>query len=94
VSVNATLRTADRVPEEPVEFWLSRLDADTRRTNRSHLLHWMLYVNKSPGWGNATPRDLLVHQLEYQDKYVILDLLQNYVKDLPPLRKRSARVEC
>ena len=92
MSQNTTLRMADRIPKDPVEFWLSRLDADMRRTNRSHLLRWMLYVNKQPGWENATPRDLLVRQLEYQDKYVILDLLQNYVKDLPPLRKRSARV--
>jgi len=48
-------------------------------------------VNQQPDWENVTPRDLLVRQLEYQDKYVILDLLQGYIKSLSPMRKNSKR---
>ena len=81
----------DRIPQDPMDFWLNRLDEETRRAARSHFNRWMQYLNHQPGWENATPRDLLVRQLEYQDKYVILDLLQNYVKGLGPLRKSSKR---
>jgi hypothetical protein len=69
-------RVAARVPEDPVNFWLSRLDEDTRKVNRSHLNRWMRWLNRQPGWEQVTPRDLLVRQLEAEDAYVIVDLVQ------------------
>lgn len=38
----------------------------------------------------ASPRDLLVRQLEAEDPYVVLDLVQGYVNSLV-LRKSSSR---
>jgi hypothetical protein len=82
----------DRIPKDPVDFWLSRLDADTRKANCSHFNRWMKWLNKQPGWKSLTPRGLLVRQLEYQEKYVILDLLQNCIKGLGSQELQEERV--
>jgi hypothetical protein len=42
-------RVAARIPEDPVEFLLKRLDEDTRPANRSHLERFMKWVYKQPG---------------------------------------------
>lgn len=75
LSQHVTQRVAARIPEDPLGFWLGRLDEDTKRANRSHFNRWMLWLNKQPAWEGATPRDLLVRQLESEDSYLILDLL-------------------
>lgn len=85
-----TQRVAARIPENPVEFWLSRLDERTRPSNRSHLDRFMHWLAKQPSWENATPRDMLVRQLDSEDSYVVLDLVQRYVNQLV-LRKSSKR---
>lgn len=83
-------RLAEKVPADPVDFWLGRLDVDTRAAHRSHLLRFIRWLRKQPGCSDATPRDLLVRQLQAEDHYVILDLLQTYVNSLV-LRKSSKR---
>jgi len=83
-------RVARNVPEDPVGFWLGRVDVDTRPAHKSHFLRWMGWLNQQPGWLGVTPRDLLVRQLEAEDPYVILDLVQTYVNGLV-LRKSSKR---
>jgi hypothetical protein len=88
LSQKLVLRVAARVPEDPVSFWLGRLDADTQKANRSQFNRWMKWLNRQPNWETVTPRDLIVRQLEYEDNYVILDLLQRYIKGLI-LRKGS-----
>ena len=85
-----TQRVAARVPENPVEFWLSRLDKATQPANRSHLERWMQWLHKQSTWENATPRDVLVRHLDSDDSYIVLDLLQQYVNQLV-LRKSSKR---
>jgi hypothetical protein len=85
-----TQRIASRVPEDPVQFWLSRLDDDTRKANRSHFNRWMKWLHTQTGWENVTDRDLVVRQLESEDGYLALDLLQRYVNGLV-LRKSSKR---
>jgi hypothetical protein len=81
---------AARVPEDPVAFWLGRLDLDTQKAAKSHFNRWMRWLNKQPSWEKATPRDLLVRQLESEDGYLALDLLQSYIGTLV-LRKSSKR---
>jgi hypothetical protein len=85
-----TQRVAAKIPENPVEFWLSRLDKTTQPANRSHLARWMQWLQKQSGWENTTPRDVLVRHLDSEDSYIVLDLLQQYVNQLV-LRKSSKR---
>ena len=81
-------RVASRVPSDPVEFWLLRLDLDSRKVCRSHFNRWMRWLHRQPGWEHVTGRDLIVRQLEAEDAYVLVDLLQAYVGSLV-LRKSS-----
>ena len=85
-----TQRVAARIPQDPLGFWMSRLDVNTQKANHSHFNRWMNWLNTKPDWERTTPRELLVHQLESEDKYVIVDLLQQYVNGLN-LRKSSKR---
>ena len=48
----------------------------------------MRWLNRQPGWEGVTPRELLVRQLEGEDAYVVVDLVQAYVGSLV-LRKSS-----
>jgi hypothetical protein len=73
-----------------MEFWLSRLDPDTRKADRSHFNRWMKWLTTQPGWENLSPRDVLVRELESEDSYLVLDMLQRYVNTLV-LRKSSKR---
>jgi hypothetical protein len=81
-------RLAAKVPEDPLEFWLGRLDDDTEPAHRSHFERWMKWLHTQPGWADVTPRELLIRQLDADDSYVIVDLLQSYVGSLV-LRKSS-----
>jgi len=78
------------VPEDPVGFWLSRMDEDTRKAHRSHFYRWVHWVQRQPGWSNTGPRALLIRQAEAEDPYEILNLLQAYILQLK-LRKSSKR---
>ena len=83
-------KKAAKVSEDPVGLWLSRLDLDTRPANRSHFQRWMKWLNVQPAWEDVTPRELLIRQLESDDDYLALDLLQSYVNSRV-LRKSSKR---
>lgn len=79
-----------RVQEDPVAFWLSRMDSVTRKTHRSHLSRWLHWLQSQPGWSGTSPREVLVRQLQEEDPYELLDLLQTYVGQLN-LRKSSKK---
>lgn len=81
-------RLAAKVPDDPLGFWLGRLDDDTEPAHRSHFQRWMKWLHTQPGWADVTPRELLIRQLDADDSYVIVDLLQSYVGSLV-LRKSS-----
>ena len=83
-------RVAAHIPQDPVEFWLSRLDTDTRAANLSHLNRWMNWLHKQPNWETVTPRELLISHLEAEDSYIVLELVQRYINKLV-LRKSSKR---
>src|SRR5208282_5964730 len=89
-STRLVRRSAERVPEDPVTFWLTRLDLDTQKANRSQFNRWMNWLREQKGWETATPRELLIRHLEAQDEYVVLDLIQNYISTLI-LRKDSKK---
>ncbi|MGO9643958.1 MAG: hypothetical protein ACLPY5_04335 [Candidatus Bathyarchaeia archaeon] len=89
-STRLVRRSAERVHDDPVTFWLTRLDLDTQKSNRSQFNRWMNWLHQQKGWETATPRELLVRHLEAQDDYVVLDLLQNYISTLI-LRKDSKK---
>ncbi len=76
-----TQRVSTRIPLDPVQFWLERLDKDTRPANRSHLERRMTWLRKQPGWDQVTPREVLIRHLD-SDSYFVLDLLQKYVNSL------------
>jgi len=89
-SQHLVLRSPSGVPRDPVGFWLSRLDDRTRPANMSHLNRWLRWLQRQPGWSGVSARDLVVRQLEAEDKYELLDLVQTYVGQLN-LRKSSKR---
>ncbi|HUK28554.1 MAG TPA: hypothetical protein VLV31_09030 [Candidatus Acidoferrales bacterium] len=89
--VEVVLRRApERVVEDPVGFWLGRLDAATRGPDRTNLERFMRWLHRQAGWETVSPRELLVRHLEAEDPYVVLDLVQSYVNGLI-LRKSSKR---
>lgn len=81
-------RVVSKIPADPVEAWMGRLDRNTQVANRSLFNRWMIWLRKQPGWEYVTPRDLLVRQLQAEDQYEVLDLLQRYISSLV-MRKNS-----
>jgi len=90
LSVRPFVRPVSKVPLDPVEFWLSRLDWDSQRSYRSYLNRFLIWLRHQPGWGFVSPRDILVRQLQSEDPYEMLDLLQKHVGGLRA-RKASKR---
>ena len=84
------LRSPSKVPKDPLDFWISRLDTTTRPSSRSHFNRWLYWLWKQPGWTHVTPREVIIRQLEAEDKYELLDLLQNYIGQMK-LRKSSKK---
>ena len=82
-------RVAARIPQDAVGFWAERLAPNTRPANRSQLERWMKWLRLQSGWEQITPRELLVRQLDSEDSYIVLDLLQRYVNSL--IQRKSSR---
>ncbi len=53
-SVVQQRRVARNVAEDPVGFWLSRVDVDTRPAHKSHFLRWIGWLNHQPCWDGVT----------------------------------------
>jgi len=81
-AVQVLRRSPDRVPKDPESFWLSRLDSDTVPVARSNFRRWMRWLHTKQGWETATPRELLVRQLQSEDPYEVLDLVQEFIGTL------------
>jgi hypothetical protein len=75
-------RSVASVPEDPEAFWLNRLDSDTVPVARSYFRRWMRWLHTKPGWEAVTPRELLIRQLQAEDPYAALDLLQEFIGTL------------
>ena len=75
-------RSVARVPQDPEAFWLNRLDADTVPVARSNFRRWMRWLHGKQGWETVTPRELLIRQLQAEDPYEVLDLLQEFIGTL------------
>jgi hypothetical protein len=72
----------DRLPEDPVVFWLGRLDAASVPVARNTFNRWMRWLHSKPGYQTVTPRELLVSQIQADDPYVLVDLLQEFIGSL------------
>ena len=75
-------RSVARVPQDPEGFWLNRLDANTVPVERSNFRRWMRWLHQKPGWETVTPREMLIRQLQAEDPYEVLDLLQEFIGTL------------
>ena len=79
---------ASRIREDPVGFWLGRLRENTRRTVIYDLQRFLRWVNTKPGYHGVDARGLLLRQLEADDAYEILTLLQEFLS-LQKVRKST-----
>jgi 23S rRNA A2030 N6-methylase RlmJ len=75
-------RSISRVPEDPEAFWLNRLDSDTVPVAKSNFRRWMRWLRSKQGWETVTPREMLIRQLQAEDQYVLLDLVQEFIESL------------
>jgi len=75
-------RSVARVPEDPEAFWLNRMDVDTVPVARSNFRRWMHWLHGNQGWETVTPHELLIRQLQSEDPYEVLDLLQEFIGTL------------
>ena len=74
------VRSVSKVPADPVGFWLGRLGNDhTRRGHLSYFNIFLGWLRRQPGWEFVSPRDLLVRQIQGEDSYEVLDLVQSFV---------------
>lgn len=69
-----------------VEKWLSRFAVSTAESYKFHFERWMTWLAEHGGdLRTLSPGQLLEHQMEATgaDRFVILDLLQQHVRDIP-----------
>lgn len=78
----ALVRSVADVPLDPLEFWLSRLDVDSRATYSYYFGRWLAWLRRQQGWGFVSAKDVLVRQIQAEDPYGLLDLLQRFVRKL------------
>jgi integrase len=69
-----------------VEGWLARFSPSTATTYRFHFERWIAWMRKNGGkLADLSPDELVEHQRNVlnSDRYVILDLLQRHVREIP-----------
>ena len=74
-----------------VDVWMSKLTSDdARRVYRNKWGLWMQWLRQQEGWADATEEKLLEYQENANGKgrYIILDLVQRYVKEKGGTRGR------
>jgi len=81
-SLSKLVRSVGRVSEDPVRFWLERLDVDSRKAHAAYFNRFMVWLRRQPRWEFISPHDLLVRRLEAEDDYEVLDVVQSYVSNL------------
>jgi len=67
---------------DPVGFWLGRLTTVTRVNYRCYFRHFLVWLNRRPGWSGVDAAGLLLRQAEAEDPFELLELLQEYVNGL------------
>jgi len=75
---------------DPVDFWLSRLSLNAQKSYGRWFNIWLKWLRTKPGYEDVRPKDLVERQVNAagRDRYVLLDLLQEYCNTLN-LAKRS-----
>jgi len=72
--------------DENVENWLGRFSQSTADNYRFHFNRWMNWMEGNGGrLAGLSPGELIEHQREASnsDKYILLDLLQRHVREIP-----------
>lgn len=82
MSQRVLVRSIERIPKDPLAFWLSRLDPDSLTPARSGVNRWLAWLRRRPGFESVTARDMLVRQLQASDSYEVLDLAQEFIGSL------------
>jgi hypothetical protein len=85
------VRRVVSIHENPVAYYLSRLAPDNTHHAESQLRLFFGWLNQQDGWVGVTPRQLLVKQLQAEDEYAIVDLIQQYLDGRHELRAGSKR---
>lgn len=67
---------------DPVGFWLGRVALGSRKTYDVGLKGFLRWLGQREG-KVLSASDLLARQMETQDQYAVLDLLQKYVSEMP-----------
>lgn len=75
-------RSVENLPADPVAFWLGRLDVASVPVARNTFNRWMRWLHTKPSYETVSPRDLLVRQIQGEDPYVMVDLLQEFIGSL------------
>jgi hypothetical protein len=84
------MRLITDLREDPaVKKWLSGYDVEGHRNKLSFLRDFIRYVNTKDGFKDATPLSLVEFQrhASEEDKYKILDILQEYMHRTPGTHK-------
>ncbi len=84
-------RRVVRLQEDPVLYFMSRLGEDGQAHAQSQLRLFFRWLNQQPGYAGITPKALLVRQLQAEDEYEIVDVIQKYLDSKHDLRAGSKR---
>jgi len=68
-----------KVQRDPLGFWLGRLQPNTQRTVISDFNRFLEWLHTHEEWHGVDARGLIIRQLESDDPYEVLTLLQEYL---------------
>jgi len=68
-------------------YFLSRYDEETTKTIKSQMKAFFEWLNNRDGWVGVTPKQLLIRQLQAEDPYEMVELIQSFIDSRRDLRK-------
>jgi len=85
------VRRVVNIHDDPIVYYLSRLAPDNTAHAASQLRLFFAWLNQQDGWVGVTPRQLLIRQLQAEDEYQVIELIQQYLDSRHDLRAGSKR---
>jgi hypothetical protein len=85
------VRRVVNIHDDPVGYYLSRLAPDNTAHAASQLRLFFAWLNQQDGWVGVTPRQLLIRQLQAEDEYQVVELIQEYLDGRHDLRAGCKR---
>jgi integrase len=88
-SIEASTTSQHDEERDPVQFWLKRLSPNAQKSYGRWFKIWFEWLKTKPGYENVTPKDLVERQINAtgRERYVLLDLLQEYCNTLNLARR-------